>query len=116
MIGYCKILATCYKYLPQVRWNYIRKTTKGWSIFNVLMDLTGGIFSFSEIILRGAFIDSYQINISKFLLGTLTIVYDVVFLFQHYYFYPNKEVIPMPQSTSITMDSPSQNNQLGLEI
>lgn len=32
-------------------WNYQRKSTKGWSIFNILMDLTGGVLSFLQMFL-----------------------------------------------------------------
>ncbi len=35
LLGYCKIFITFIKYIPQVYWNYIRKSTLGWSIFNM---------------------------------------------------------------------------------
>lgn len=33
------------EYVPQARMNYVRKSTDGWSIGNILLDFTGGILS-----------------------------------------------------------------------
>lgn len=33
------------EYVPQARMNYVRKSTVGWSIGNILLDFTGGILS-----------------------------------------------------------------------
>lgn len=49
IMGYIKLAISTLKYLPQFYWNYKRKSTKGWSIFNILMDLTGGLFSFGQM-------------------------------------------------------------------
>ncbi len=48
-LGYFKLAISSLKYLPQLYWNYKRKSTAGWSIFNILMDLTGGLFSFGQM-------------------------------------------------------------------
>ena len=45
MGGYCKALITFVKYCPQVYLNFKRKSTVGWNIYNILLDLTGGTFS-----------------------------------------------------------------------
>lgn len=34
--------------MPQVYLNWARKSTVGWSIVNILLDLTGGIFSIAQ--------------------------------------------------------------------
>jgi hypothetical protein len=39
-----------------VGWNYKSKITRGWSIFNVLMEFTGDIVSVSEIRLSTVFV------------------------------------------------------------
>jgi len=46
MAGYCKAAITFVKYLPQVYLNWKRQSTVGWSLENVLLDFTGGLFSF----------------------------------------------------------------------
>jgi len=43
--GYAKAAITFVKYLPQVYLNYKRKSTVGWSLANVLLDLAGGSLS-----------------------------------------------------------------------
>lgn len=48
-MGDFKLTITLIKYLPQMYWNYVRKSTEGWSIFNVIMDFTGGVFSFLQM-------------------------------------------------------------------
>lgn len=45
LMGYYKLMCSLLKYVPQLLWNRRRKSTIGWSVTSVLMDLTGGIFS-----------------------------------------------------------------------
>ncbi len=45
-MGYCKAAITFVKYVPQVYLNYSRKSTVGFSLANVVLDLMGGILSF----------------------------------------------------------------------
>lgn len=51
MMGYFKLSISFLKYLPQFYWNYKRKSTKGWSIANIILDLTGGTLSFAQMAL-----------------------------------------------------------------
>ncbi len=37
-------------FFEKVYWNYRRKSTQGWSIFNVMCDFAGGFFSFAQIV------------------------------------------------------------------
>jgi len=46
VMGYCKAAITFVKYVPQVYLNYSRKSTVGFSLANVVLDLMGGILSF----------------------------------------------------------------------
>lgn len=94
--GYCKAIITFVKYMPQVYLNYKRKSTDGWSIENIMLDLTGGTFSLLQQIIdtvaRGQqFFGEDSFNIVKFMLSIMSIVFDVIFLFQHYYFFPQKK-------------------------
>lgn len=82
-LGYCKLTIGFLKYTPPVYWNYKRKSTKGWSIFNIILDLTGGIFSFAS----GSIDTSNGLNITKVILAVMTIFYDLVFVIQHYCIY-----------------------------
>jgi cystinosin len=89
-ISYVKLIVTLIKYTPQVLVNYRNKSTKGWSILQILLDFTGGILSISQ-----QSIDSYiqrdwsgiTGNPVKFALGNVSMMYDLVFMTQHYVLY-----------------------------
>ena len=76
--------------MPQVLTNYRNKSTHGWSIYQILLDFVGGVLSLSQL-----GIDSYLQqdwsgitgNPVKLALGNIAIVFDVVFMLQHYVLY-----------------------------
>lgn len=90
--GVMKVVISFVKYLPQVYLNFKRKRTDGWSLENVMLDFAGGALSFIQI-----FVDweiagtttqfSGGLNVAKFLLSIVCMVFDLVFLFQHYVLY-----------------------------
>ena len=85
-LSYVKIVTTT-KYIPQAYMNHKRKSTQGFSIGLVLMDLAGGIFSICQMIVISCDThdwSSFTGNPTKFALGVLTIVFDLVLMFQHY--------------------------------
>lgn len=86
-MGYFKLCISTLKYLPQMYWNYQRKSTKGWSIFNILMDLTGGSLSFLQMLLETLFGEHVEVNIVKTVLGIAVVIYDIIFIIQHYCLY-----------------------------
>ena len=90
--GYAKAAITFVKYLPQVYLNWRRKSTVGWSLWNVILDLTGGTLSFLQIFLNAAALGEPIIagggfNVVKFILSVMSIIFDCIFLFQHYVLY-----------------------------
>lgn len=96
-MGIVKVVISFVKYIPQVYLNWSRKSTEGWSLENVMLDLLGGSFTFIQIVLdkmdtgeAGGTFDG-SLNIAKFLLGVLTIIFDCIFLFQHYVLYNPKK-------------------------
>ncbi|KAF5573586.1 CTNS [Fusarium pseudoanthophilum] len=98
-VGYVKLIVTLIKYTPQIVTNYNNQSTDGWSISQILLDLTGGVLSVSQ-----QAIDSYQLrdwsgitgNPVKFALGNISMVYDTIFIIQHYVLYHDSE---KPQSS-----------------
>jgi uncharacterized membrane protein len=50
--GYAKCCISFAKYVPQVYLNKKRQSTVGWSLWNVLLDLTGGLLSFLQIFIN----------------------------------------------------------------
>ena len=95
-MGLMKVTISFVKYMPQVYLNWKRKSTEGWSLENVLLDFTGGSLSFLQIFLdwlnngsTGAFTNG--LNVAKFLLGVISMVFDAIFMFQHYVLYNPKK-------------------------
>jgi cystinosin len=85
---------TVVKYVPQAWVNYKRKSTRGWSIVQILLDLTGGVLSLVQLIIDSAFQDDWSGvtgNPIKFLLSNVTIFFDLIFVIQHYVLYRNAE-------------------------
>ena len=51
VLSSAKVVITVIKYIPQVWENWRRKSTKGWNIWNVLLDLSGAVGSFGQLLL-----------------------------------------------------------------
>ncbi|TMS35713.1 hypothetical protein L596_003052 [Steinernema carpocapsae] len=89
-LSYVKMAVTLCKYVPQAALNYRRKSTIGWSIGNVLLDFTGGTLDICQMVLQALNTDDwtgFSGNPVKFGLGLVSIVFDVLFMIQHYCLY-----------------------------
>lgn len=94
--SYIKLGVTLIKYIPQAYMNYQRQSTEGWSIGNVLLDLTGGSFSLIQMFLQSYNNDQWELifgDPTKFGLGIFSIFFDIIFMIQHYCLYRNKEPV-----------------------
>uniref|UniRef100_A0A914LNN2 Cystinosin homolog n=1 Tax=Meloidogyne incognita TaxID=6306 RepID=A0A914LNN2_MELIC len=113
-LSYVKMGVTLSKYFPQAILNFKRKSTIGWSIGNVLLDATGGTMDIVQMILQAkntADWSAFVGNPVKFGLGFVSIIFDVLFIIQHYILYPHKEsdtydqvsnpVTPVPATLSV---------------
>jgi cystinosin len=91
-VSYVKLIVTLVKYTPQMLVNFRNKSTQGWSITQILLDFFGGVLSIAQ---QG--IDSYiqgdwsgiTGNPVKFALGNVSMIYDLIFITQHYVLYPD---------------------------
>jgi len=91
-LSYIKMAITLMKYVPQVFLNFRRKSTIGWNIWNVLLDFTGGLLSVIQLIFDGWRTDNWLGLIGdpvKFGLGFVSMVFDIIFMIQHYILYRN---------------------------
>lgn len=64
----------------------------GWSIFTILLDLAGGILSLLQLVLDSSLQNDWSGitgNPVKLLLGNVTIIFDLIFVVQHYILYPD---------------------------
>ncbi|XP_077973363.1 cystinosin-like [Styela clava] len=90
IFSYVKLAITLIKYIPQAYMNYRRKSTEGWSIGNVLLDFTGGSFSILQMILQSYNNDEWDLvfgDPTKFGLGFFSVLFDILFMVQHYILY-----------------------------
>ncbi|XP_041791494.1 cystinosin [Chelmon rostratus] len=88
--SYIKLAVTLVKYVPQAYMNYRRQSTEGWSIGNVLLDFTGGLLSMLQMILQSYNNDEWRLifgDPTKFGLGLFSVVFDILFMTQHYCLY-----------------------------
>lgn len=89
-----KLLITLTKYLPQIQLNTTRKTTQGFTIQNILLDLTGGLLSLLQLIVDSVLIQKSWSGVTgdwaKLGLSLLSIAFDLILIWQHYVLYPPK--------------------------
>ncbi|EDU50204.1 cystinosin [Pyrenophora tritici-repentis] len=93
-LGYVKLLTVLVKYIPQAWVNYKHKSTAGWSIYPMLLDFAGGWLSLAQLCIDSALENDWggvTGNPVKFGLGNITIVFDIIFMIQHYVLYRHVE-------------------------
>lgn len=97
--------------MPQVLTNHRNRSTEGWSIAQILLDVVGGVLSILQL-----GIDSYLQgdwsgltgNPTKLALGNISIFFDVIFMVQHYLMFPKskrEKNISDGESQSLLSDS-----------
>jgi cystinosin len=87
-----KLASTVVKYIPQVIMNHVARSTKGWSIGNVLLDVVGGLLSIGQSVLNSVVRHDWSVllgNPLRFALGFYSILFDIIFLLQHYVWFPD---------------------------
>ena len=84
-----KLVITLVKYAPQACLNWRRRSTVGWNIDNVILDFSGGILSLAQLLIDGGCSSWTKVigDPVKFGLGFASIVFDSIFLVQHYWLY-----------------------------
>ncbi|CAF1011873.1 unnamed protein product [Adineta ricciae] len=88
--SYVKLFITIIKYCPQAWMNFKRKSTEGWSIGNILLDFTGGLFSLLQMFLLASNYNDWSSifgSPTKLGLGLFSILFDILFIVQHYILY-----------------------------
>ncbi|KAI3399332.1 hypothetical protein diail_7287 [Diaporthe ilicicola] len=89
-VGYVKLWITLIKYTPQVVANFRNKSTAGWSIWQILLDFSGGVLSIAQLLIDSSLQGDWggvTGNPVKFALGNVSMLYDLVFFAQHYVLY-----------------------------
>ena len=76
--------------MPQVWTNYRRKSTVGWSIGQILLDVVGGVLSIAQLVIDSSLQGDWSGilgNPVKFGLGNVSMFFDAIFMVQHYILY-----------------------------
>lgn len=93
--SYVKLVVSVIKYIPQALLNTARKSTEGWSIENIILDISGGMLSLAQLLLDAYIEDSISDAVQnpvKLVLSLVSIGFDVLFILQHYCFYAHPRV------------------------
>ncbi|OAY29568.1 cystinosin homolog [Manihot esculenta] len=89
-----QVCMTVIKYIPQAVMNFMRKSTDGFSIGNILLDFLGGMANYAQMTAQSvdqhSWVNFYG-NIGKTLLSLVSIFFDLLFMFQHYILYSDKK-------------------------
>ncbi|XP_060193916.1 cystinosin homolog [Lycium barbarum] len=94
-----QVVMTVTKYIPQAVMNFRRKSTIGFSIGNILLDLFGGVTNYGQMAVQSidqnSWVNFYG-NIGKTLLSLVSIFFDFLFIVQHYVLYPSRKEVASP--------------------
>ncbi|KAL2635564.1 hypothetical protein R1flu_007043 [Riccia fluitans] len=104
-----QVIMTAIKYIPQAWFNYQRKSTVGWSIGNIILDLSGGVGNLFQLVIQS--IDQHSVqnftgNVGKLGLSLESIFFDILFVVQHYLLYPEREDIKVDEYLEIEEADP----------
>ncbi len=94
-MGAVKLMASGMKWVPQAVLNYQRKSTIGWDIRTNMCGLVGGSCAILQMTVDAIAADdasNFLGNYAKLGLATLTMSFDVLFLYQHFVLYTDKTV------------------------
>lgn len=99
-----KLAVTLTKYIPQLKLNRDRKSTQGFAIQNVLLDLAGGSLSLAQLVLDAVVLQGSWSGVAgdwgKLGLGLLSCAFDAALMYQHYCLYPQHQSDPQQPSES----------------
>lgn len=107
-----KLFLTVVKYLPQLRYNYKRKNTAGFSIEAVLLDFLGGVLSLVQLLMDSLLEEDWSASIvgnpAKWALGNITLFFDIAFIAQHYLIYRDAAYVDIPSPVASGGDDETQ--------
>lgn len=94
--GYVKLVVSFGTYSPQVWLNFKRKSTTGFHIGGVLLDFGGGVLSLLQMDIYCFIehsINQLTGNIPKMALAVVTLLFNIILVWQHYVFYLGNELV-----------------------
>ena len=107
LLSFVKILVTLTKYIPQVILNVRRKSTVGFSIWQILLDLNGGVLNDLQLVLDSMNMKDWSGitgNPAKLCLGIISILFDAIFIVQHYWLY-RSTTVDLDEASPLTLNN-----------
>ncbi|KAH6781765.1 PQ-loop repeat family protein / transmembrane family protein [Perilla frutescens var. hirtella] len=102
-----QVVMTTIKYIPQAFLNFRRKSTVGFSIGNILLDFSGGVANYCQMVVQSidqnSWVNLYG-NIGKTMISLVSIVFDILFMIQHYVLYTTRRMTPPSSPTSVSKE------------
>ena len=92
-MNHLQLAMTFIKYSPQAYYNWKRKSTDGWSVYAIVLDLTGGICNLFQLLIlcwNNNDLSPLVGDAGKLGLSIETLFFDIIFIFQHYVLYSKK--------------------------
>lgn len=89
--------------------NYRRQSTLGWDINQILLDLAGGVLSLLQLVMDSSLQSDWSGitgNPVKLFLGNISIIFDLIFITQHYILYRGAESKPADPHSDPDLDTP----------
>lgn len=103
-----QVVMTIIKYIPQAVLNFRQKSTVGFSIGNILLDFFGGVTNYCQMVVQSVDQNSlvnFYGNIGKTMISLVSIVFDILFMVQHYVLYPAQRMTTPPSNpTSVSKE------------
>ncbi|KAG9004107.1 hypothetical protein FRB94_012416 [Tulasnella sp. JGI-2019a] len=93
-LSYFKLYVSTAKYIPQAVTNYKRKSTVGFSIEGMILDLSGGLLSLIQSLLIAHMDSDWSSVIGnpvKFGLSLLAMCFPTIYIVQHFILYRGRE-------------------------
>lgn len=90
-LSYVKLVSTLVKNVPQVALNFQRRSTAGFTIWAVLLDVPGSVFSLAQLALDSWATQDWNAMLGdpvKLWLAVMSLVIDVIYCVQHYVLFP----------------------------
>ncbi|XP_054803196.1 cystinosin homolog [Prosopis cineraria] len=89
-----QVCMTAVKYLPQAIMNFKRKSTDGFSIGTIMLDFSGAILNYGQMVVQsidqGSWASFYG-NAGKMTLSLVCVFFDLIFICQRFVLYPAKK-------------------------
>ncbi|AAS52950.2 AER269Cp [Eremothecium gossypii ATCC 10895] len=87
VLYFIKIIMSVLKYIAQAKHNYERKSTVGFSMLSVSLDICGGVFSLAQLVLdltekSGISVTTVKANSGKLGIGLVSLLFNFVYISQ----------------------------------